>query len=291
MRRMLKAAFGLVAARRRGERSVRSVLCLAAVVGSVGIAQPAIAQNSIGPGSSNPTTNPQNGPDKVGSGGIGSGGAGTSADYKTSLFYLLKADTKFLNTSNVDIDALLSDLSVKMQDLYQTSVKIKASGQEKVQSPSQADLITILTGELVCTRGAQASCSTKTFVPSDYAGTIYSFIAAGCEASSNPQACVQDIGQIDLACAATVAALCATPGTPGDGDLFASAMSALQVRSYTNGSMRISVSDPVAPGGGGATIDMVGAVPEPATWVMLIAGFGLVGVSIRRRPRRVTADC
>lgn len=33
-----------------------------------------------------------------------------------------------------------------------------------------------------------------------------------------------------------------------------------------------------------------GAVPEPASWVMLIAGFGLVGVSMRRRAQQaVTA--
>jgi hypothetical protein len=34
-------------------------------------------------------------------------------------------------------------------------------------------------------------------------------------------------------------------------------------------------------GGGGG-----GAVPEPGTWVMLIAGFGLVGLAARRRGRR-----
>ena len=29
----------------------------------------------------------------------------------------------------------------------------------------------------------------------------------------------------------------------------------------------------------------VGAVPEPATWAMMIAGFGLAGVAVRRRSR------
>jgi hypothetical protein len=31
------------------------------------------------------------------------------------------------------------------------------------------------------------------------------------------------------------------------------------------------------------------AIPEPATWMLLIAGFGLVGVSARRRTTRITA--
>lgn len=35
----------------------------------------------------------------------------------------------------------------------------------------------------------------------------------------------------------------------------------------------------------GITVDQVAAVPEPATWAMLIAGFGLVGAALRR-PRR-----
>ena len=32
-----------------------------------------------------------------------------------------------------------------------------------------------------------------------------------------------------------------------------------------------------------ASVTPSGAVPEPATWAMLIAGFGLVGASLRRR--------
>jgi PEP-CTERM motif len=33
---------------------------------------------------------------------------------------------------------------------------------------------------------------------------------------------------------------------------------------------------------------MAGAVPEPATWAMMIAGFGLVGAGMRRRAAKVT---
>jgi hypothetical protein len=36
-----------------------------------------------------------------------------------------------------------------------------------------------------------------------------------------------------------------------------------------------AATEVITPGGG--------AVPEPATWAMLLAGFGLVGVSARRR--------
>jgi hypothetical protein len=38
-----------------------------------------------------------------------------------------------------------------------------------------------------------------------------------------------------------------------------------------------AATEVITPGGG--------AVPEPATWAMLLAGFGLVGVSARRRRR------
>jgi hypothetical protein len=35
--------------------------------------------------------------------------------------------------------------------------------------------------------------------------------------------------------------------------------------------------------GSGVIVDAIGVVPEPATWAMLIAGFGLAGASLRRR--------
>ena len=47
------------------------------------------------------------------------------------------------------------------------------------------------------------------------------------------------------------------------------------------------------PGGGtaaliGLTLNQQGAVPEPASWAMMIAGFGLVGAAMRRRARSVS---
>lgn len=41
--------------------------------------------------------------------------------------------------------------------------------------------------------------------------------------------------------------------------------------------MRISGPGDILPGGGG------GVIPEPATWGMMIAGFGLIGAAARRR--------
>lgn len=35
--------------------------------------------------------------------------------------------------------------------------------------------------------------------------------------------------------------------------------------------------------------DLSSAVPEPATWAMMLVGFGMVGASMRRKPRRVAA--
>ncbi|MEP6784764.1 MAG: PEPxxWA-CTERM sorting domain-containing protein [Sphingomonadales bacterium] len=35
-------------------------------------------------------------------------------------------------------------------------------------------------------------------------------------------------------------------------------------------------------------LSLSGAVPEPATWAMMVAGFGVIGFSMRRRPTRVT---
>jgi hypothetical protein len=51
----------------------------------------------------------------------------------------------------------------------------------------------------------------------------------------------------------------------------------------------VATSSPT--GSGGAFIQLVngGAVPEPATWAMMIAGFGLVGAMARRRSAHAAA--
>jgi hypothetical protein len=38
--------------------------------------------------------------------------------------------------------------------------------------------------------------------------------------------------------------------------------------------------------GAAATAPVLAAIPEPASWAMMIAGFGLVGLAMRRRPAR-----
>lgn len=65
----------------------------------------------------------------------------------------------------------------------------------------------------------------------------------------------------------------------GAGDAFGFAIDANGWNGFDLGGINVSVSKLSA-----------GVVPEPATWGMLIAGFGLVGASARRR-RRVRAVC
>lgn len=35
--------------------------------------------------------------------------------------------------------------------------------------------------------------------------------------------------------------------------------------------------------GTGTVVEQLGVVPEPASWALMIAGFGLVGATVRRR--------
>jgi hypothetical protein len=52
------------------------------------------------------------------------------------------------------------------------------------------------------------------------------------------------------------------------------------------GSSRLTSDPPLTSGGG---VGPQVGLPEPATWMMLIAGFGLVGLVARRRKTSVTA--
>ncbi|WP_309644310.1 PEPxxWA-CTERM sorting domain-containing protein [Phenylobacterium sp.] len=59
---------------------------------------------------------------------------------------------------------------------------------------------------------------------------------------------------------------------------------------YDGQILRIQLKRDISPGAGGVTFGVGGtatflasAVPEPATWAMMIAGFGLAGAAIRRR--------
>lgn len=70
---------------------------------------------------------------------------------------------------------------------------------------------------------------------------------------------------------------CGTKGTPGCyGEIFHTATLnySFQISSNRPVSYRLTISDPL----GGSN-----AVPEPASWVMMIAGFGILGGAMRKR--------
>lgn len=72
--------------------------------------------------------------------------------------------------------------------------------------------------------------------------------------------------------------------TPGD-------FSSFTVRFGNDGPTLLSESEVVDPSGFGLgflTVSSVAAVPEPATWVMMGLGFGLVGAGLRRQRVRKT---
>lgn len=56
-----------------------------------------------------------------------------------------------------------------------------------------------------------------------------------------------------------------------------------------DGSGNAHIADFAVDGGTFGVADLRGAVPEPATWALMIAGFGAVGTSLRRRRALVVA--
>lgn len=75
---------------------------------------------------------------------------------------------------------------------------------------------------------------------------------------------------------------------PGVGDYFAIGFGTI-VTLAAQGSLFAMVNDTYHPNNGGSFSVDVTAVPEPANWALLIAGFGLIGAMQRRRRRSVAA--
>ena len=74
-----------------------------------------------------------------------------------------------------------------------------------------------------------------------------------------------------------------TVGTAGAGSWGVGGQTAPMFQSTGGLELRANELKLVATGGTGGNGGGVGAVPEPASWAMMIAGFGLVGASARRR--------
>ncbi|MBX9665318.1 MAG: FxDxF family PEP-CTERM protein [Novosphingobium sp.] len=56
----------------------------------------------------------------------------------------------------------------------------------------------------------------------------------------------------------------------------------------TSGSTLFQISEGIGGGNGGVFLDNidVSAVPEPATWAMMLAGFGMIGFGLRSRRKQ-----
>ena len=58
----------------------------------------------------------------------------------------------------------------------------------------------------------------------------------------------------------------------------------------TGDAATLTIAETVGGNSGGVVLDNVSvAVPEPASWAMMVAGFGLVGFAVRRRVAAVAA--
>lgn len=78
-----------------------------------------------------------------------------------------------------------------------------------------------------------------------------------------------------------------TPMTPTNFDSFAFSGTLANFQSTQFVRYTVVAANGVNPGLSNISFSAAGAVPEPASWAMLIAGFGLVGAAARRRRQTV----
>ena len=126
--------------------------------------------------------------------------------------------------------------------------------------------------------GAAINCTDPVFVNFTTAVSGLSFVAVG-DNSTGVNGAVKLFGGN---------ALLGTVNIIGDGNALTPYLVNLGA---FNGITRIEITTTDVPGGLGYddftfTVGAVGAVPEPASWTMMIAGFGMVGGAMRRRSQK-----
>ncbi|MFM5914743.1 MAG: cistern family PEP-CTERM protein [Chakrabartia godavariana] len=122
------------------------------------------------------------------------------------------------------------------------------------------------------------------------AGDLFNVIASGNQPNglANIDVCFKDLGPANN-CTGASGGLAIGALTSGSFKLnFASLPAKLMLSDFTVRFQGID-SKTLAIRGGSASGTPVTAVPEPAAWAMMLAGFGLVGLAMRRRPTMARA--